>query len=61
MWTTFTMGGNIVYHYPKDRENLSRMLAEGEEHFRKVERRAVDMIEAIINSSIEDAKEGEVN
>lgn len=39
--------------YSKDRENLNRILKVNEKRFREVERRAVDVIEAVINSGIE--------
>ena len=38
--------------YSKDRENLSRILEANEKRFREVERRAVDVIEAITNLGI---------
>ena len=38
--------------YSKDRENLSRILEANEKRFREVERRAVDVIEAITNLDI---------
>ena len=42
----------LFIKYSKDRENLSRVLAANEERFREVERRAVDVIEAVTNSGI---------
>lgn len=48
--------------YSKDKENLSRILAANEERFWEVERRAVDVIEAITNSGIKyDESEEVVN
>lgn len=38
--------------YSKDRENLNRILKANEKRFREVERRAVDVIEAVTNSGI---------
>ncbi len=42
----------LFIKYSKDRENLSRILKDNEKRFRKVERRAADVIEAITNSGI---------
>lgn len=38
--------------YSKDQENLKRILEVNEKRFREVERRAVDVIEAITNSGL---------
>ena len=38
--------------YSKDRENLNRILKANEKRFQEVERRAVDVIEAVTNSGI---------
>lgn len=45
--------------YSKDWENLSSILETNEERFRKLERRAVDVIEAITNSGIKYDEEEE--
>ena len=50
----------LFIKYSKDKENLSRVLAANEERFRKVERRAADVIEAITNSGIKYDEEDEV-
>ncbi len=50
----------LFIKYSKDRKNLSRVLMDNEERFRKVERRAVDVIEAITNSGINYDEEDEV-
>lgn len=42
----------LFIKYSKDRENLNRVLETNEKRFRRVERRAVDVIEAITNSGI---------
>ena len=52
----------LFIKYSKDKENLSRVLAANEKRFREVERRAVDVIEAVTNSGIKyDKKDGVVN
>jgi len=38
--------------YSKDRENLTRILKANEKRFREVERRAVDVIEAVTNTGL---------
>ena len=50
----------LFIKYSKDRKNLSRVLADNEERFRRVERRAADVIEAITNSGIKYDEEDEV-
>ena len=50
----------LFIKYSKDKENLSRVLAANERRFRKVERRAADVIEAITNSGIKYDEEDEV-
>ena len=50
----------LFIKYSKDRENLSRVLADNEERFQKVERRAADVIEAITNSGIKYDENDEV-
>lgn len=42
----------LFIKYSKNRENLSRVLKTNEKRFREVERRAVDVIEAITNSGM---------
>lgn len=42
----------LFIKYSKDRENLSRILKDNEKRFRNMERRAVDVIEAVTNSGI---------
>lgn len=42
----------LFIKYSKDRENLNRILKVNEKRFRKVERRAADVIEVITNSGI---------
>lgn len=46
--------------YSKDRENLNRILKANEKRFREVERRAVDVIEAVTNSGIKYEENEEV-
>ena len=50
----------LFIKYSKDKENLSRVLAANERRFRKVERKAADVIEAITNSGIKYDEEDEV-
>lgn len=48
--------------YSKDKENLDRILKVNEKRFREVERRAVDVIEAITHAGLKyEESEGEVN
>lgn len=42
----------LFIKYPKDRENLSRILEVNEKRFQTVERRAADVIEAITDPGI---------
>jgi len=52
----------LFIKYSKDRENLNRVLKANEKRFREVERRAVDVIEAVTNSGIKyDESEKVVN
>ncbi len=46
--------------YSKDRKNLNRILSANEKRFREVERRAVDVIEAITNSGMKYNEDEEV-
>jgi len=50
----------LFIKYAKDKENLNRILKDNEERFQKVERRAADVIEAIINSGLKYDEEDEV-
>ena len=50
----------LFIKYSKDKENLSRVLADNEKRFREVERRAADVIEAITNLGIKYDEEDEV-
>lgn len=50
----------LFIKYSKDRTNLQRVLKENEERFREVERRAVDVIEAITHTGLK-YKEEEAN
>lgn len=50
----------LFIKYSKDRENLSRILKTNEKRFREMERRAVDVIEAVTDSGIKYKEEEEV-